>query len=166
MSEESHTGWYFLLAVIGLYVGAAVFGPSVLMPALNFTVSIFSKIIPVIIMVFALLVGVNYLISPKMLVKYLGKGSGPKGWLIGVAAGIISTGPIYMWYPMLNELQKHGVRNGIIATFLYNRAVKPALIPLLIFYFGLEYTIVLTIVMIIISILQGIVVERGVEVIS
>jgi uncharacterized membrane protein YraQ (UPF0718 family) len=65
-----------------------------------------------------------------------------------------------MWYPLLSDLQKKGVKNSFIATFLYNRAIKPALLPLIIFYFGLAFTIVLTIVMIIASVFQGLIVEK------
>ena len=109
---------------------------------------------------------INYFVKPKKLVQYLGKNAGLKGWIISIISGIISTGPIYMWYPLLNELQKKGIRNAYIVAFLYNRAIKPALLPLLILYFGLTYTIVLTIVMIIISILQGIIVEKFVGVVK
>ena len=56
------------------------------------------------------------------------------------------------------------MKNSLIAVFLYNRAVKPALIPLMIYYFGLSYLIVLTIVMIIFSIINGILVEKILEV--
>ncbi len=44
-------------------------------------------------------------------------------------------------------LQKKGMRPALIATFLYNRAVKIPLLPLLIIYFGLTYSLVLMVVM-------------------
>ncbi|MBW2999373.1 hypothetical protein KY339_01765 [Candidatus Woesearchaeota archaeon] len=163
-SEKSYAGWWFLLVAVIIYLAALLIKPEILMPSLKFFLSIIKKIIPVFVLVFVLLVLVNYFVNPKKLVKYFGKESGAKGWFVAVIGGIISTGPIYMWYPLLNELQKHKVRNGFIAAFLYNRAVKPALLPLLILYFGLAYTIILSIVMIIISILQGVVVEKIVEV--
>ena len=90
-------------------------------------------------------------------VKYLGK---KRKWLFAILGGIISTGPIYMWYAMLRELKEKGVGYGFIATFLYNRAIKPPLIPVIIYYFGLKFTIVLTGVMIIFSVLQGMIIEK------
>ena len=99
-----------------------------------------------------------------MLVKWLGKESGIKGWLIAIIGGILSSGPIYMWYPLLSQIKKQGGRDGLIATFLYNRAVKIPLMPLLIYYFGWIYAIVLTFVMIIFSVFQGLIVEKIVEV--
>ncbi|MBN1644453.1 hypothetical protein JW851_00235 [Candidatus Woesearchaeota archaeon] len=163
-SEVSRIGWYFLVIVILLYLITAFFRFEFIIPSLDFFLGIFKKIWWVFILVFVLLVLVNYFINPKAVSKYLGKQSGIKGWFAAIIGGIISTGPIYMWYPLLNELQKQGMRNGLIAAFLYNRAIKPALIPLIIFYFGLTYTIVLTIVMIFVSIFQGIIVEKLCEV--
>ena len=111
-------------------------------------------------MVFVIMVVVNYYMTPGNVKKYLGKSSGVKKWLIAVSGGIVSTGPIYMWYPMLKELKKKGVSDGFIATFLYNRAIKPPMIPLIIFYFGLAFTVTLTIITIIMSIIQGLIFEK------
>ena len=164
VSEKSRSGWYFLGIVIAIYAVTALIKPDFLIPALKFFIKIIIKILPVFILVFAIMFLVNYFVTPKLLVKHLGKKSGIKTWVIAITAGIISTGPIYMWYPMLAELKEHGVRQGFIAAFLYTRAIKPALIPLMILYFGLLYTIVLTIVMIVFSIIQGITLEKIMEV--
>jgi uncharacterized membrane protein YraQ (UPF0718 family) len=126
--------------------------------------NIMIKILPVFVIVFALMFIINYFITPKKLVEYLEKGNGAKAWLITIIAGIISTGPIYMWYPLLAELREHGIKHGFVAAFLYARAIKPALIPLMIFYFGLAFTIILTIVMITFSVIQGISVNKLMEV--
>jgi uncharacterized membrane protein YraQ (UPF0718 family) len=159
--EMSHNQWYFPLSVIILSIIIFLVNPVSFEPSLQFFLSILEKIIPIIFLVFVLMFLVNLLISPKQLVKYLGKESKSKlGWPVAVITGIISTGPIYMWYPLLSDLQTKGVRNAFIATFLYNRSIKPALIPLIIFYFGINFTIVLTIVMIIASIFQGLLVEK------
>jgi len=163
-TEKSYGAWYFLLAVIVIYIIVLVFSPRHMLSSLSFSLSIFLKIIPVFILVFVLMIIINYFISPKKIARYLGKQAGTKGWLISIVGGTISTGPIYMWYPLLNDLQKRVVRNAYIATFLYNRAIKLPLLPLIIFYFGLPFTVVLTLVMIIFSIFQGILVEKLMEV--
>ena len=159
-SEKSYTGWYFLLIVILIYIIVFFVKREAIMPSLIFFISIIKKIIPVFILIFALLVIIDWLVKPDTIVKHLGKGAGIKGWLYSITGGILSTGPIYLWYPLLNEMQKKGASNGYIAAFLYNRAVKPALLPLFIYYFGLSYVIILTFVTIAASILQGIVVEK------
>jgi len=126
--------------------------------------SIIIKVIPVILLVFILMAITNYFIKPSFLVKVMGKKSGVLGWIIAIITGIISTGPIYMWYPLLADLKKKGVRQGLIATFLYNRAIKIPLLPMIILYFGLTFTIILTIVMMIISVFQGLLIEKFMEV--
>ena len=163
-SEKSRAGWYFLFIVIVAYIAVFLIKPDAIIPSLKFFVSIIKKIIPVFILVFILLVVMNWIVEPKKIVKHLGKDAGIKGWFYSIIGGIISTGPIYMWYPLLSELQKHKARQGFIAAFLYNRALKPALLPLFIYYFGLVYVVILTIVMIIASIFQGIVIEKVMEV--
>lgn len=158
-SEAPKTGWYFLVVIILVYIITYLIKPNLISPALNYLLKIIIKIIPVFILIFLIMFLTNYLITPKTLADYLSK-KRKRNWLIIIIAGIISTGPIYMWYPMLAELKERGLRQGFIATFLYTRAVKPALIPLMIFYFGLAYTITLTVVMIIYSIIQGLTLER------
>ena len=164
VSEKSMGGWYFLGIVIIAYIILSIIKPDFLIPTLKYFLKILIKIIPMLVIIIIIMFIINYFVTPKKLVKHLGKDGGAKTWIIAVITGIISTGPIYMWYPMLAELKEHGVRQGFIATFLYTRAIKPALIPLMILYFGLMFTIVLTIVMIIFSIMQGIVLEKIVEV--
>ena len=165
-SEKSYTGWYFLLIVCVLYLITAIFSLSKIFFALEQFKMIVIKIIPVLVLVFILIALTNYFINPKTLMKYMGENSGVKGWIIAIIAGIISTGPIYMWYPLLNDLQKQGMRSGLIATFLYNRAVKIPLLPMLIIYFGLTYSIVLMIIMIFVSVVQGMATEKIMEVIK
>ena len=159
-TEKSYAGWYFLLIVIVLYVIIGLSKVEVLLHSLRFSLAIIKNIIPVFIMIFALMVAFNLFISPHSVHEHLGKTSGFRRWLIAVGGGIISTGPIYMWYPLLKELKKQGVQYGFIATFLYNRAIKPPLIPMMIVYFGLKYTLVLAMVMITISVIQGIIFEK------
>ncbi|MBU0536282.1 MAG: permease [Nanoarchaeota archaeon] len=154
-SEKSYAGWYFLAVCAAIYLIAFIIKPETGLPVIKLFSRIILNVLPVFILIFALLVAVDYLVKPVMLLKYFGKGSGLKAYLLSLLGGIISTGPIYMWYPLMNDLQKKGISNGFLATFLYGRAIKPALIPLMILYFGWIYTIVLSIVMAITAVLQG-----------
>ena len=163
-SEKSKTSLYFLLIIISTYVILYFFKPELTILSLKFFYSILIKIIPIMIFVFVLMVVINLYVSEKTLVKHLGKKAGVKSYFISIIAGIISTGPIYMWYPMLANLKKKGVSNSSVSIFLYNRAVKPALIPMLVLYFGIAYTITLTLVMVVLSIPFGILMEKFMEV--
>ena len=58
------------------------------------------------------------------------------------------------------QWEKKGVGFGLIATFIYSRAIKLPLLPIMIYYFGIKYTIVLTVVLIVMSIVQGKIIEK------
>ncbi|PIP28328.1 MAG: hypothetical protein COX29_01620 [Candidatus Moranbacteria bacterium CG23_combo_of_CG06-09_8_20_14_all_35_22] len=49
---------------------------------------------------------------------------------------------------------------SLIATFLSNRNIQPAFIPAMAYYFGWQYTIVVSISVIIFSVLNGFLVEK------
>ena len=68
------------------------------------------------------------------------------GIMLSAAAGIISMGPVYAWYPLLKELREKGAANSLMAIFINSRAVKPFLLPVMISYFGVRYVMVLTLV--------------------
>lgn len=162
--QITNKAWYFLTIMIIAYAIIAVFNTSLVKNALEIFLDIIKKIIPAFILVFVLMTLTNYFVKPKTLVKHLGEKSNTvKALTIAIITGIISSGPIYMWYPLLSDLKKQGVRPGLIAIFLYNRAVKIPLLPLIIVYFGLAYAVVLTIVMIFASILQGFIVDKALK---
>jgi len=95
-------------------------------------------------LVFSLMVFMNLFLKPTHIVRFLGKEPSSRGIILSAAAGIISMGPIYAWYPLLKELRKKGASNSLIAVFLGNRAVKPFLLPIMISYFGWVYVLLLT----------------------
>ena len=121
--------------------------------------NILFSITPVLILVVILMCISNYFLKPKKVSKYLGKESGVKGWFLSALFGILSHGPIYVWYPLLKDLKQHGMRSGLVAVFLYNRAIKIPLLPVMIFYFGIFFAVILCIYMIIASIVQGKIIE-------
>ena len=92
------------------------------------------------------------------------KEKGIRKWFYVIIGGILSSGPIYMWYPLLADLRSKGLNYGLIACFLYNRAIKIPLLPLAIIYFSWQYIIILTLVMITVSIMQGILLNKLMEV--
>ncbi len=156
-------GWLFFLATVLSTLILALVRPQAVIHAIPFFLSLVGRIWPVLIFVFGLLFVSNLLLSPQFVKRSMGRASGRRGWLIAIVGGILSSGPIYLWYPLLRELRKHGMRPALAAAFLYNRSVKPALLPLLIYYFGWGLTLILTIYMVVFSIVQGLLVERAVH---
>jgi len=130
---------------------------------MNFFYDIILKIIPVFILVFILMAITNYFITPRFVIKHL-KEKGIKKWFFVIVGGILSTGPIYMWYPLLADLKNKGLDYGLIACFLYNRAIKIPLLPLAVIYFSWQYILVLSFVMIFASVVQGIIINKLMDV--
>jgi len=157
--RESYYGLYFLGAVIFLYIVLFLLKPESIQKALEASGTVLIQIAPVLILIIFFMGILDYLVKPKTVSKYVGKGSGIKGWFLAISAGMLSHGPIYIWYPLLKELREQGMRNGLIAVFLYNRAIKIPLLPLMVYYFGMVFVVLLLCYMIIASILEGKVIE-------
>jgi uncharacterized membrane protein YraQ (UPF0718 family) len=152
-------GLYFLGFVIGLYLFILYFNFENAYNSLKASGDIFVKLVPILFLVVFLMGLLNYFLKPKEISKYIGKDSGTRGWVLSALAGIISMGPVYAWYPFLKELRKQGMRPGLAAVFLYNRAIKIPLLPVMIYYFGAGFAVVLLIFTIIASLVEGKIIE-------
>lgn len=159
-TEKSYIGWYFLFLVMLGYLLTFIVDSSKVFLAFGEFWNILQSILFVLVILIVFTTIINYYVNSDLLVKYMGKNSGVKGVLIAIVSGIISTGPIYMWYPLLSDLQDKGVKTSLIAIFLYNRAIKIPLLPMLLVYFSLKYVVILSLVMIVMSIIQGYIIER------
>lgn len=151
--------WYFLIAVILIYLFLLFFKCDSFVSASLFFLNILKKIIPILFLVFILMSLINYFFTLKIISKYFKK-RGIKKWFFVIIGGILSTGAIYIWYPLLADLKNKGLSYGLIACFLYNRAIKIPMIPLMIFYFSLKYVVILSFVMILVSVVQGIIIDK------
>ncbi|MBN2585219.1 permease [Patescibacteria group bacterium] len=156
-------GWVFFIIAFLICTASAIINPALTLPTLIALGQLLEKVVPILIFVFILIFLFNLWLKPEAVVKYLSKQSGIKGWLLAIGGGIISMGAIYMWYPLLSDLKAKGMDNSLIATFLYNRAIKPQLLPFLIYYFGWAFTIIMTIYMIIFSVINGWAVDKLVD---
>ena len=134
----------FPVCVLVIYAVLFIFSPARASVAFRSSMDILLNIVVPLSLVFTLMVFMNLFLTPAHIVKFLGKGSGARGIVLSAAAGIISMGPIYAWYPLLKELRGKGATNSFIAVFLGNRAVKPFLLPIMISYFGGMYVVLLT----------------------
>jgi len=105
--------------------------------------------------VFMVMLILNLFVNPAQIARLFGKVANIKGIALSLVAGIISMGPIYAWYPLLKNLREKGAGTGPIAIFLYSRAVKPFLLPVMIAYFGWVYVVILTLLIVSASIAIG-----------
>ncbi|OFV68560.1 MAG: membrane protein containing DUF318, transmembrane [Candidatus Syntrophoarchaeum caldarius] len=161
--KDKYHGVYFLIFVVCLYIVLAFIEPDNVIKSLKSSETLLIEIVPVILLVIFFMGIMNYIVNPKTIRKYVGEGSGIKGWLLSISAGILSHGPVYVWYPLLKDLRNHGMRIGLIAAFIYSRAIKIPLLPLMIYYFGFMFVVLLTIYMIIAAVIQGKIIEIVIE---
>jgi len=157
--DKKYYGKYFLTSVIFLYFVLLIFKSEKTIKALKVSGNLLLHIFPVFFMVIFFMGMINYFLKPNTVSKYAGKGSGIKGWIFAIITGIISHGPIYVWYPLLKDLRDKGMRSGLISVFLYNRAIKIPLLPLMVYYFGIKFVAILLIYIIIASIIGGKIIE-------
>lgn len=158
-AKRKNISWYFLVAVVFAYIVVACVDFSLFLKSVTLFLNLIIRIIPLFIVIYILMTITHYFITPNFITKHFTE-SGLRKWLYIVVGGILSTGPIYMWYPLLADLRKKGVQYGYIATFLYSRAIKIPLLPVILFYFSVRYVVILTAAMIVMSVVQGITINR------
>jgi uncharacterized membrane protein YraQ (UPF0718 family) len=157
--KTNRTAWLFLLIVLLLFSVVFILNASKGIKILTFYGHLLMQVLPILALVYFIMLLTNYFINNKIIKKHMLEGNGLKVWLISIVAGILSVGPIYVWFPLLKDLKDKGVKDRYLATFLYNRGIKIQWLPILVLYFGLKYVIVLAIVMTVFSIPQGLVTE-------
>lgn len=145
----------FLLIVVGIYIFIGFFDIHLIAKAVTETGVIFLKILPILAFVFIILYLINRYLNTKKIQKHLGEKSGIRGWLYAVIAGIVLAGPPYVLYPILGDLQKREMKNSLISVILYNRNVKIQFLPAMVYYFGLSFTVVISIYMLVFSLVNG-----------
>ena len=130
--KKSKSGWVFLVIVLILYLILGLMNFNLMKNSLFLFSNLVWKILPIIAFVFSTMFIIDLFLDSKKIAKHLGKEAGLKSWILVILAGILSSGSIYLWYPLLKDLKEKGIRVSFIATFLYNRAVKIPLMPLMI----------------------------------
>ena len=158
--KQKLNGRYLLPLVFLGYALLAVYYPDKTIQALSKSLSTMLHLLPVFLVVIVLMGIFTALMNPKRIAKLLGRQSGLKGWGIAVVGGILSHGSSYIWYQMLANLREQKVKDSLIVTFLYCRAIKLPWLPLMVSYFGYAFTMILMFYIIIAALVQGLIVEK------
>lgn len=148
-------GIKFLFFVIIFYIILFIIDNQNALLALQTSSKIIKKIAPIFLLIIILTALINYYLKPKQIIKHFGKDSGIKGIFYALLGGVFSHGPMYAWYGMLEDMRAHGLKDSLIATFLYARAIKLPLLPFMIDLFGLIFTLVITVYVLIAAVIQG-----------
>jgi len=151
----------FPSAVVFIYGLLWLFSPTHGLEALKASYHVCRQIAPALFIALAAMAALNTFVRPAHVKRLLGGTKKTRGVILSTAAGVLSMGPIYAWYPLLKELEAKGASDFHIANFLCCRAVKPALLPFVVAYFGWLFTIVLTVFMVASSLLTASVVNHA-----
>ena len=150
----------FLWLVIAGYLGVGLFNPSYVANVLRSFLQTLINIAPILLFVFSVIFLINVFFNPAAIRKHLGSDSGLKGWLYAILASLLISGPPYILMPFFGELQKQGMKNSLIVLFFSNRNVQPPFVPVMIYYFGTTFTIVISVYIIIFSVINGLVLGK------
>ncbi|PLX91214.1 MAG: permease [Desulfuromonas sp.] len=152
-------GLRFLTLVAISYVSLGLTHSEQAMQSLMRAGQILGQILPIIALVVVINALINWWLPPNKMVRLFKKHGAKRGWGIAMVAGVMSHGPMYLWYPMLSDLQRGGVPQSILVTYFYARAVKLPLLPLMVDYFGVLFTVTLEVYILIAAWLQGLVMQ-------
>lgn len=150
----------FFLSVIILYLLIAIFNQDYFSLISFKLLKNIIEILPILLFVYFLLFLINLFIKPEKIKKHLGHDSGIKGWAYAVIGSIFIAGPPYVLFPILNELKKHGMKDSLIATFMNNRNVQLPFLPVMVYYFGLPFTVIMSVYILLFAILNGVIVGK------
>lgn len=128
--------------------------------ALLKSLDLLRSIVPALLAVFTLMTLSSIFLDTERIRRLVGTGSGIKGWSVVIFGGMLSSGPIYLWYPLLADLRERGMNDGFTAGFLFARAVKLPLLPVMAFAFGWTFTIIFSLLLLLFSLLGGIATEK------
>jgi len=121
------------------------------------------QMMPILILVFFVMFLGYIFLKPEMIHNYLGENSGKRGWLAASLASIFFSGPSYILFPYLKELKAQGMSNSLIAVFLNNRNVQPAFLPVMVYYFGLQFALVFSVLVLGYALLSGVLIGHLVK---
>lgn len=150
-SKKRLVRWAFVLLSVSLYGLVYVTAPDKAFFALKTSFRVICRITIPLLIAFTIKFFINLYISPRQMQKLLAGGLGIKGVIFSSLAGILSMGPIFAWYPLLKDFREKGMHDLYLANFLTTRAVKPFLLPVMIYYFGWLFSIVLNIMILLFS---------------
>jgi len=152
-------GFKFILIVLFLYVLIFLFDFSHFSLINTIFIRIVLNLLPLFGLIMILMPLFNIIINKKTIKSNLRTANSIKLWIFSIIGGILSTGPVYIWYPLLSDLRDKGLKYRYIVAFIYNRAIKLPLIPVLIYYLNAKLVLILFLIMIIFSVIDGLVVE-------
>jgi uncharacterized membrane protein YraQ (UPF0718 family) len=137
--------WLFPFGMMAIYLAIYLIAPDRAVHALMESGRVLKQMVLPLLLAFAMMVALNWYVSPAQVTRYLGSPAGVQGVFFSSVAGIVSMGPVMAWLPFLAAIREKGASDFHLVNFLTSRAVKPVLLPLMIGYFGWCFSLVFTV---------------------
>ncbi len=151
------------IVVIVLYFVTFIFNIDLVKISLFNFLDLYLKIFKILILVFFVMFITNLFLHSNKAKKEFKASKGIKSWIFAILLWILIWWPPYALFPILKEFKTKWVSNSLLAVFLYNRNVKIPYIPISILYFGLSFTIILSLYIILFSIFNWIIIGKLVK---
>ena len=98
-------------------------------------------------------------VKPATIVKWLGKGSGVKGFAFVCTFPIFMGGSLFTIFPLLKTLREKGARTGAIASFITAWGGKAPLLPLETKFLGWPFALLRLSLLVVFAFLMGILMD-------
>lgn len=108
----------FLVIVLAVTLTLLTIFPAKRPTVISVSKKFFVELILILPAVMVLMGLFSVFVSREMVVKYLGRSSGLKGFLLAIFFGALPTGPLYVAFPLAAALIKKGARRANIVIFL------------------------------------------------
>lgn len=160
--SKLYYGFIFLwfITLLFLYIYYFVTNYSIFKKIIVELSKLIFEVFKVLVFIYLFMVIFDYYFKEEKLKKLVSKLKGLKGLIITAFLGIISSGPLYVWFPFLKNLTQKGVDYKYVVIFLYNRAIKLPLIPVMFLVYDLKFILILFTLMIISSFIIGFLTEE------
>lgn len=153
-----HGGVKFLIAMIFIYAVLFFINSTLILDSSIASIENFINLLPMLGLVFSIIFIVNFFLKPELIKYHLGHNSGIKGWIYASLGSIFISGPPYILFPMLKELRNQGMKYSLIALFMNNRNVSPAFLPAMAYYFGINFTVIISVYILIFAFINAIII--------
>ena len=157
--KSGFQGLKFFGFVVALYIILYLFNNDKTLEALHYFIKNTLSVLPVFLFVILLTAVINYYFPKQRIAKMLQGKSKFRTYSVSLLAGIISHGPVFVWFPLLKNLREKGLQDGALVTFLYGRSIKLTLLPVMIGFFGQLFTLIFMGYIAVAAILQGLLFE-------
>ena len=159
--KDKYSGNYLFLGfILFIYIIIWLFNFNIFKIIwLDFLKIFIYQIIPVLFIIFSLIFIFNILIEKDYIKKKIKNSSSFYKYIYSIIWWILSTWPVYMWYPFLKQLNKHWLNYWHIASFIYARAIKIPFLLIMILYFWLKYTIIFNLIILFLAIIIWIIIN-------